>query len=85
MKHNDSDRLELTSLLLSGWKEGSVDVPYWLFQYYTRLGINELDVMLVPHVMAFKAKEGKDFPTLEEPQDRMSVSRRRSSPHCRSS
>ncbi|WP_284638796.1 DnaD domain protein [Paenibacillus silviterrae] len=74
MKHNDSDRLELTSLLLSGWKEGSVDVPYWLFQYYTRLGINELDVMLVLHVMAFKAKEGKDFPTLEELQDRMSVS-----------
>jgi DNA replication protein len=64
---------EMTAVLLAGWQEGQVDIPYWLLKYYTQLRMNELDVMLVLHVMAFKAKEGKDFPTLEELQARMSV------------
>lgn len=64
---------ELPSVLLTGWQDGHVDVPYWLFRYYAQLRMNETDVMLVLHVMAFQQKENKDFPTLEELQRRMSV------------
>ncbi|UUZ85701.1 DnaD domain protein [Paenibacillus sp. P26] len=64
---------ESPSVLLTGWQDGHVDVPYWLFRYYAQLRMNETDVMLVLHVMAFQQKENKDFPTLEELQRRMSV------------
>ncbi|UUZ95952.1 DnaD domain protein [Paenibacillus sp. P25] len=64
---------ECASVLLTGWQDGHVDVPYWLFRYYAQLRMNETDVMLVLHVMAFQQKENKDFPTLEELQRRMSV------------
>lgn len=73
MKRNDYDASDLPSVLLAAWQEGNADVPYWLLKYYAELGMNELDVMLIIHVMAFKQKEGKDFPTLEELQSRMSV------------
>ncbi|TVY09551.1 DnaD domain protein [Paenibacillus cremeus] len=73
MRRGDTDAQPLPSMLLMGWQEGNVDVPYWLFQYYTQLRLHELDVMLILHVMAFKQKEGKDFPTLEELKSRMSV------------
>ncbi|MCZ8511287.1 DnaD domain protein [Paenibacillus filicis] len=68
---------ELSSVLLTGWQDGHVDVPYWLLRYYTRVGMNELDVMLALHVMAYQQKECKDFPTLEELQQRMSVNQER--------
>lgn len=74
MKRNDYDASDMPSVLLAAWQEGNADVPYWLLKYYAELGMNELDVMLIIHVMAFKQKEGKDFPTLEELQSRMSVS-----------
>ncbi|WP_019533125.1 DnaD domain-containing protein [Paenibacillus ginsengihumi] len=74
MKRNDYDASDMPSVLLAAWHEGNADVPYWLLKYYAELGMNELDVMLIIHVMAFKQKEGKDFPTLEELQSRMSVS-----------
>ncbi|WP_218090589.1 DnaD domain protein [Paenibacillus solanacearum] len=73
MRRSEQQAVELPSVLLMGWQDGHVDVPYWLFQYYTRLKLHELDVMLILHVMAFKQKEGKDFPTLEELKSRMSV------------
>lgn len=73
MKRNDYDASDMPSVLLAAWQEGNADVPYWLLKYYAELGMNELDVMLIIHVMAFKQKEGKDFPTLEELQSRMSV------------
>ncbi|MCM3267394.1 DnaD domain-containing protein [Paenibacillus elgii] len=73
MRRSDNDTKELPSVLLAGWQDGNVDVPYWLFKYYKQLGLLEPDVMLILHVMAFKQKENKDFPTLEELQTRMSL------------
>lgn len=73
MRRSDQDAKELPSVLLAGWQEGNVDVPYWLLRYYTRLHLQEPDVMLILHVMAFKQKQHKDFPTLEEIQSRMAI------------
>lgn len=64
---------DLPQLLLAAWQEGNADVPYWLLKYYSELGMNEQDVMLIIHVLAFKQKEGKEFPTLEELGARMSI------------
>ncbi|ALS21430.1 MULTISPECIES: DnaD domain-containing protein [Paenibacillus] len=73
MRRSEQDTKELPSVLLAGWQEGNVNVPYWLLRYYTQLRLQEQDVMLILHVMAFKQKENKDFPTFEEIQSRMSI------------
>lgn len=73
MKRSDSARKELTSWLLAGMQDGAVDVPYWLLRYYAALKLTETDVMLIIHVLAFKQKENKDFPTLEELGRRMAA------------
>ncbi|WP_426447484.1 DnaD domain-containing protein [Paenibacillus sp. S-38] len=73
MRSSQGTNKELSAALLLGWKDGQVDVPYWLLQYYSRLRLQEAEVMLILHVMAFKQKEQKDFPTLEEIQSRMSL------------
>lgn len=73
MKGNGQETEELSDLLLEGLRSGSAEVPYWLLQYYPQLRLAEHEVMLLIHLMAFKQKEGKEFPTLEELGARMSI------------
>lgn len=59
--------------LLLALEKGAVSVPYLLLQWYARLGLTEADMMLLIHLTAFKEKEQKDFPTIEEIQSRMDL------------
>lgn len=54
-------------------RDGAVSVPGILLQWYSRLGLSETDMMLLIHLLYFKEKEQKDFPTIEEIQSRMSA------------
>ncbi|WP_072328768.1 MULTISPECIES: DnaD domain-containing protein [unclassified Paenibacillus] len=73
MKKNERERDELSAMLLGGLSDGQAEIPYWLLRYYPRLRLSEPEVMLIIHVMAFKQKERKEFPTLEELQERMTL------------
>ncbi|WP_372813562.1 DnaD domain protein [Paenibacillus sp.] len=73
MRGNGQEAGDFAALLLEGLQSGSVGVPYWLLQYYPQLRLGEHEVMLLIHLMAFKQKEGKDFPTPEELCARMSI------------
>ncbi|MED4602514.1 DnaD domain protein [Paenibacillus validus] len=73
MRGNGQEAGDFAALLLEGLQSGSVEVPYWLLQYYPQLRLGEHEVMLLIHLMAFKQKEGKDFPTPEELCARMSI------------
>lgn len=59
--------------LIAGMQEGTVTVPNLLLKYYHKLKLSEAEVMLLIHFLAFKEKEQKDFPTIEELQSRMSA------------
>jgi DNA replication protein len=64
-------------LLQEGYREvleGAVSVPSMLLKYYRQLNITDMEAMLLIHLLAFKQKEHKDFPALEEIQSRMSAS-----------
>ncbi len=54
--------------------EGTASVPHLLIKYYRQLELSETDVMVLIHLIDFKEKEQKDFPTLDEIQSRMSAS-----------
>ncbi|NOU95348.1 DnaD domain protein [Paenibacillus sp. LMG 31456] len=73
MIRNDYERLGLQNAFVAGWREGNIEIPYLLLKHYSQLKLNEVEVMLMIHVMALIEKERKDFPTLEELQGRMSV------------
>ncbi|MEK8129777.1 DnaD domain protein [Paenibacillus filicis] len=73
MRGNERELEELSAILLGGWSDGHAEIPYWLLRYYPRLRLSEADVMLIIHMMTFKQKEDKDFPTPEELQSRMSI------------
>ncbi|MCS7459322.1 DnaD domain-containing protein [Paenibacillus doosanensis] len=74
MKQYGNEALELQAAFMAGWREGSIGIPYLLLKHYHQLKLTEVDVLLMIHVMAFMEKEHKEFPTLEELQERMSVS-----------
>lgn len=59
--------------LLLALKQGAVSVPVLLLQWYARLGLTEVDMMLLVHLMAFKEKEQNDLPAVEDLQSRMSA------------
>jgi DNA replication protein len=52
---------------------GAVSVPSLLLQWYARLGLTEVDMMLLIHLMAFREKEKNDLPAVEDLQARMSA------------
>lgn len=54
-------------------QQGAVSVPSLLLQWYARLGLTEVDMMLLIHLMAFKEKEQNDLPAVEDLQARMSA------------
>lgn len=56
---------------LAGIHEGNVSVPYLLIKHYHHLNLTDMEAMLLIHLMTFKEKEQKDFPTIEEIQARM--------------
>ncbi len=60
--------------LLMALREGSVSIPNLLVQHYSKLGLAEIDMMLIIHLLAYKEKENNDFPTIEEIQTRMTAS-----------
>jgi len=55
---------------LSWIKEGSVSVPSFLFHYYKKMGLTDVECMLILHIFSFKEK-GNDFPTHEMLAERM--------------
>ncbi len=59
--------------LWAALKEGNVSIPYLLFTTYKKLNLNETEVMLLLHLIAFRDREHNEFPTLDELQSRMSV------------
>lgn len=70
---NEEGTKQLLKGLLFGMQEGTVAVPHLLLKYYHKLQISELEVMLLIQLIAFKEKEHKDFPTIEEIQLRMTA------------
>nr|WP_315603013.1 hypothetical protein [Paenibacillus aurantius] len=64
---------QLEAAMLEALRTGSVSVPYLLLSNYSQLSLSETEVMLLVHLMAFLEKEGKEFPTIEEIQSRMSA------------
>ena len=56
--------------VLLALREGSVSIPNLLVQNYSKLGLAEIDMMLIIHLIAFREKENNDFPTFEEIQAR---------------
>jgi DNA replication protein len=53
----------------SGMGAGVAVLPYSLFRYYRRLKLNDNELLLLMHLMAFKQVEHKEFPMLEDMQE----------------
>lgn len=51
--------------------DGSISYPYVLLKYYHLLDISDAEAMLIMHMIAFREREDKAFPTIEELQSRM--------------
>jgi len=64
----------LRHALYAGLREGSVAVPQLLLKHYRHLNLSETEVMVLIHLISFVEKEGKEFPTIEEIEQRMSAS-----------
>lgn len=71
MKKQEVKRLE--EGLLAGLLEGTVTIPHLFFKLYPALNLNETEAMLLLHLMTFVEKEKKEFPTIEEIQQRMAA------------
>ncbi|WP_211744964.1 DnaD domain-containing protein [Paenibacillus sp. Marseille-Q4541] len=56
-----------------GMAMGSVQLPYALLRYYTRLGLSDGEFLLLQHLIAYQQLEGNEFPTLEELASRMNI------------
>lgn len=53
--------------------DGSVVVPFTLIKEYARLGLNEVEVMILLHLISFADRENNLFPTFDELSARMNV------------
>lgn len=58
--------------LMTGLVDGGVSFPYLFFKFYHKLHISDAEAMLIMHLHAFREKDEKPFPTLEELASRMS-------------
>lgn len=61
------------SAILTLLREGGVSVPGLLLRHYRRLGLSDMEAMLLIQLIAFQEKEHTEFPTIEEIQSRMSA------------
>ncbi|PTX55053.1 DNA replication protein DnaD [Melghirimyces profundicolus] len=62
------------SALVDVLQQGSTAFPVVLFKEYKRLGLNEGQVILLLHIIVFREKEEVPFPTVNQLEERMSVS-----------
>jgi DNA replication protein len=62
------------SVLAAALRGGTVGVPILLLKSYKDLKLSEQDAMLLIQLMAFVEKERKEFPTIDELQERMACS-----------
>lgn len=69
----DQGRQAFSSGYLAALLDGSVSVPMLLLGRYAAMGLTDAEAMLLIHLLAFREKEQKDFPTLDELQARMSA------------
>ncbi|RKN72426.1 DnaD domain protein [Paenibacillus ginsengarvi] len=67
------DRKTLERGLMAALEVGGVTVPMLLLRLYKRMNLSDTEAMLLVHLIAYREKEGKEFPTLEELQERMSA------------
>ncbi|MDF2715794.1 MAG: initiation of chromosome replication [Paenibacillus sp.] len=67
------DRKQIERGMAAAMQAGGVSVPVMLLRLYKRMKMSDTETMLLIQLMAYKDKEGKDFPTLEELQGRMSA------------
>lgn len=63
------NRSEVVSLI----QYGHTSIPNLLFDYYAKLGLNEIDMMILLHIYRF-IESNNPFPTPEEIASRMSIS-----------
>ncbi|WP_108671158.1 DnaD domain-containing protein [Peribacillus acanthi] len=59
--------------LLAWNKEGNFTIPSFLLTHYSKMGLNEKEMLLLLHLQFFH-DQGNDFPTPDEIAERMSVS-----------
>src|SRR5690554_5045906 len=74
-RDKDSFKLEgnFTKGFIAAIGQGTVSIPHLLLQYYPKLELSDAEAMLLIHIISFKEKEDKDFPTIDELQFRMST------------
>lgn len=70
-------------LIVETLREGSVNIPHGLLKFYKQLKLNEEETMLLIHLLAFRQREGKTFPTIHELQERMAVAKKDVANHLR--
>jgi DNA replication protein len=68
------DEKHIQAAVLAGMRMGHVNVPLLLIQAYSLLKLSDLEAMLIIQLIAFTSQEGKEFPTVEEIQARLSSS-----------
>jgi len=59
--------------LVTAMADGGVSLPYVFLKYYHKLNLSEAEAMLIIQLIAYREKEEKSFPTIEEIQSRMST------------
>ncbi|MEN9405821.1 MAG: hypothetical protein RLZ12_105 [Bacillota bacterium] len=52
---------------------GFISLPVFLFTEYKRLGLSEIELLLIVQLMIYKEKEGIDFPTAAKLSERMQL------------
>lgn len=70
---NSKAEARLKKAMMKGMKEGYLSVPNLLLKMYRKLGLTDLQTMLILHIISFQQKEDKWFPTVHELQERMST------------
>jgi len=69
----EEDWRQMERGMAAAMREGSVAVPALLLRHYKALKLSDTEAMLLIHLLAFKDKEGKEFPTPDELAGRMSA------------
>jgi DNA replication protein len=59
--------------MLAGLTMNTIQIPSLLLENYARIGLNEVEMMLVFHLIFFSVHDGIGFPTPEQLAKRMSV------------
>lgn len=62
----------MNSTMLAWIKSGNISIPTALLTHYKKMGLSEIEMVLILHVHSFLEK-GNNFPTLGELSDRMTI------------